>query len=48
VLEAQQKIIDLDPAPPQIDIDVDAGGLQARRIVERLMTEAGATTRAAE
>jgi vanillate O-demethylase monooxygenase subunit len=42
VLEAQQKIIDLDPDAPQIDIDADAGGLQARRIVDRLLAEAGA------
>jgi len=42
VLEAQQKIIDLDPAAPQIDIDADAGGLQARRIVDRLLAEQNA------
>jgi vanillate O-demethylase monooxygenase subunit len=40
VLEAQQRSIDLDPAAPQIDIDADAGGLQARRIVDRLLAEA--------
>jgi phenylpropionate dioxygenase-like ring-hydroxylating dioxygenase large terminal subunit len=42
VLEAQQTIIDLDPAAPQIDIDADAGGLQARRIVDRLLAEQNA------
>jgi vanillate O-demethylase monooxygenase subunit len=47
VLEAQQKIIDLDPAAPQIDIDADAGGLQARRIVDRLLAEENAAQAAA-
>jgi vanillate O-demethylase monooxygenase subunit len=42
VLEAQQSIIDTDPDAPQIDIDADAGGLQARRIVDRLLTEQNA------
>ena len=40
ILEQQQGIIDLDPGAPQIDIDADAGGLQARRIVDRLLAEA--------
>jgi phenylpropionate dioxygenase-like ring-hydroxylating dioxygenase large terminal subunit len=42
VFEAQQKIIELDPAAPTLDIRYDAGPLQARRIVERLLArEAG-------
>lgn len=37
MLEATQKIIDLDPARREIDFNADAGGLQARRIVDRLI-----------
>jgi len=48
MLEAEQRIIDLDPAAPQIDLIGDAGGLQARRIVERLLAEEQAPARAAE
>jgi vanillate O-demethylase monooxygenase subunit len=48
MLEAEQKIIDLNPAAPQIDLVGDAGGLQARRIVERLLAEEQALSRAAE
>jgi vanillate O-demethylase monooxygenase subunit len=39
MLEKQQRIIDLDPAAPQIDLAGDAGGLQARRIIVRLLLE---------
>ena len=39
MLEAEQRIIDLNPAAPQIDLVGDAGGLQARRLVERLLAE---------
>jgi vanillate O-demethylase monooxygenase subunit len=39
MLEAEQKIIDLSPSAPQIDVMGDTGGLQARRIVERLIAE---------
>jgi len=39
MLEKQQRIIDLDPAASQIDLIGDTGGLQARRIVERLLVE---------
>jgi vanillate O-demethylase monooxygenase subunit len=39
MLEAEQKIIDLKPEAPQIDVMGDTGGLQARRIVERLLAE---------
>jgi hypothetical protein len=31
-----QANIDLDPAAPQTDINADSGGIQARRIVDRL------------
>jgi vanillate O-demethylase monooxygenase subunit len=39
MVEAAQRIIDLDPEAPQVDIGGDAGGLQARRIVDRLLAE---------
>jgi vanillate O-demethylase monooxygenase subunit len=39
ILEAEQRIIDLDPAAPQIDVMGDTGGLQSRRIVDRLLAE---------
>jgi phenylpropionate dioxygenase-like ring-hydroxylating dioxygenase large terminal subunit len=44
VFEAQQRVIDLDPEAPTIDISYDAGPLQARRLIERLIAsqEAGA------
>jgi phenylpropionate dioxygenase-like ring-hydroxylating dioxygenase large terminal subunit len=48
MLEAEQRIIDLNPAAPQIDLVGDAGGLQARRMVERLLTEENGLSRAAE
>ncbi|HXQ52195.1 MAG TPA: aromatic ring-hydroxylating dioxygenase subunit alpha [Stellaceae bacterium] len=48
MLEAEQRIIDLDPAAPQIDLVGDAGGLQARRIVARLLDEEGGARQAAE
>ncbi len=46
VLEAQQAIITLDPAAPEIDLDGDAGGLQARRIVQRMAAAEGRATAA--
>jgi vanillate O-demethylase monooxygenase subunit len=39
ILEAEQRIVDLDPAAPQIDVMGDTGGLQSRRIVDRLLAE---------
>jgi hypothetical protein len=48
MLEAEQRVIDLNPAAPQIDLVGDAGGLQARRMVERLLAEENALARAAE
>ena len=39
VFTAQQQNIDLDPEAPQIDINADTGGIQARRIVDRLYAE---------
>ena len=39
IIEAEQRIIDLDPAAPQIDVMGDTGGLQARRLLERLIAE---------
>jgi len=37
VFEAQQACIDLDPKAPEIDVNADAGGLQARRVNARLL-----------
>ena len=48
MLEAEQRIIDLDPAHPQVDVTGDAGGLEARRIVGRLLAAEGAARAAAE
>jgi vanillate O-demethylase monooxygenase subunit len=39
IIEAEQRIIDLAPAAPQIDVMGDTGGLQARRLLERLLDE---------
>ncbi len=47
MLEAQQRIMDIDPAAPQIDLIGDAGSLQARRIMEGLLS-AERVARAAE
>jgi len=47
VFTAQQKNIDLDPDAPQIDINADSGGIQARRIVDRLYQEEQAARMAA-
>jgi vanillate O-demethylase monooxygenase subunit len=47
MLEAQQRIIDLDPAAPTVDVRGDVGGLQARRIVERLIAAEASGQRAA-
>jgi vanillate O-demethylase monooxygenase subunit len=48
MLEKQQRIIDRDPNAAQIDLVGDSGGLQARRIIERLLAEEDNTARAAE
>ena len=32
----QQQNIELDPDAPTVDINADSGGIQARRIVDRL------------
>jgi phenylpropionate dioxygenase-like ring-hydroxylating dioxygenase large terminal subunit len=37
ILEAQQRIIDLDPSAPQLNVIGDAGGVHARRIVSRIL-----------
>jgi len=39
MIEAQQRIIDLDPAAPTVTVVGDLGGVQARRLVNRLMTQ---------
>jgi vanillate O-demethylase monooxygenase subunit len=41
VLESQQRMLD-GPRAPMIDINADAGGLEARRVMERLMETDGA------
>jgi vanillate O-demethylase monooxygenase subunit len=48
MLEAAQRIIDLDPDAAQTDVNGDAGGLQARRIVDRLLAEERSMRVAAE
>ena len=51
IFSAQQKLIDLDPGAPTTDINADSGGIQARRIVDKLWKEeqaAQATATAAE
>jgi vanillate O-demethylase monooxygenase subunit len=48
MLEAEQGIIDLAPEAPQVDIMSDTGGLQSRRIVERLLAEERGARAAAE
>ena len=39
MLEGEQRIINLNPAASQIDVIADTGGLQSRRIVDRLLAE---------
>jgi vanillate O-demethylase monooxygenase subunit len=39
VFTAQQKNIELDPDAPQIDVNADSGGIQARRIIDRLYAD---------
>src|SRR4029079_137534 len=39
VFTMQQHNIDLDPTAPTVDINADSGGIQARRIVDRLYAE---------
>ena len=39
VFTAQQRMISLAPDAPQTDINADTGGIQARRIVDRLYAE---------
>lgn len=53
VFTAQQRSIDLQPDSPQVDINADTGGIQARRIIDRLREEeraaaTGSTAAAAE
>jgi phenylpropionate dioxygenase-like ring-hydroxylating dioxygenase large terminal subunit len=48
MLEAEQRIIDLVPTAPQIDLVGDTGGLQARRMVERLLADEANVSAAAE
>ncbi|MDE0333721.1 MAG: aromatic ring-hydroxylating dioxygenase subunit alpha, partial [Defluviicoccus sp.] len=38
-LEAQQRAFDRDGGRPLVDINADAGGLEARRILDRLLAE---------
>jgi phenylpropionate dioxygenase-like ring-hydroxylating dioxygenase large terminal subunit len=44
VFETQQRVIDLDPEAPTIDISYDDGPLQARRLIERLIASQEAGT----
>ncbi len=45
VFTAQQRMISLKPEASQVDINADAGGIQARRIVDRLYREEQAPRR---
>ena len=44
IIKAQHDNIRTKPDAPRIDINRDGGGLQARRIIERLITEEQAAT----
>ena len=48
MIEKQQRIIDREPDAPVIDLVGDSGGLQARRIIERLLVEEQSAAKAAE
>ena len=48
VFSAQQTNIALDPGAPQVDINADSGGIQARRIIDRLYAEEQAAMNAAK
>ena len=48
MLEGQQAIIDADPEAPIVDINADAGSIQARNIVARLLAEEAAAEPARE
>jgi phenylpropionate dioxygenase-like ring-hydroxylating dioxygenase large terminal subunit len=50
VFTAQQRVLNLMPDPPQVDIAADAGAIAARRIIERLgeVERSGAHVAAAE
>jgi vanillate O-demethylase monooxygenase subunit len=39
MIEGQQRIVDFDPAKPTVDILGDAGSIQARAIIERLLAD---------
>jgi phenylpropionate dioxygenase-like ring-hydroxylating dioxygenase large terminal subunit len=39
IIEAQQRIVDLDPSAPTINVVGDAGGVHARKIVDRMLAE---------
>ena len=47
VFIAQQRIIDLDPDAPTVDIRYDAGPLQARRVIDQLLAAQSVGERAA-
>jgi phenylpropionate dioxygenase-like ring-hydroxylating dioxygenase large terminal subunit len=48
VFSAQQRNLDIYSNPPQVDINADAGVLQARRIIERIHAEEQSAMAAAE
>jgi Vanillate O-demethylase oxygenase C-terminal domain len=48
MLEAEQRIIDFDPAARQVDVIGDGGGLQSRRLLDILLAEERALRTAAE
>ena len=48
IIRGQQENIDLDPNAPRLDLAADKAGVQARRIVERLVRNEAKTAQAAE
>jgi vanillate O-demethylase monooxygenase subunit len=48
VFEAQQRTIAANPSAAQVDINADTGGIQARRILDRLYNEEIASAQAAQ
>ncbi len=48
MIEAQQRVIDFDPAARTVDVIGDQGSLQARRVMERLIAAENGTRAAAE
>jgi vanillate O-demethylase monooxygenase subunit len=48
IIEGQQRILDMAPGAAQVDVMGDAGGLQARRLFEKLLADERGLRAAAE